>query len=115
VIVFAGEQRPSFKFGDESIRCGEFAVELLQQVVFLLRVGFFLRKMNIGLDVAVDGGELFIGGNLLFRAFPVAENALRGFLVVPEIGIRDARFEGFQALAILGRVKDSSARDGCAA
>jgi hypothetical protein len=115
VIVFAGEQRPGFELGDESFRRGEFAVELLQQVVFLLRVGFFLRKMNIRLDVAVDGGELFIGGNLLFGAFPVAEDTLRGFLIVPEIGIGDARFEGIQALAVLRCVKDSSARDGCAA
>jgi hypothetical protein len=35
---------------------------------------------------------------------------LRGFLIVPETGIGDARFEGFQAFALLRRVKDSSAR-----
>jgi hypothetical protein len=35
---------------------------------------------------------------------------LSALLVVPEIGVSHACFEGFQALAILRRVKDSSAR-----
>jgi len=47
---------------------------------------------------------------LIFGAFAVAENTLRSFLIAPEIRVSGARFEGFQALAILGRVKDSSAR-----
>jgi hypothetical protein len=34
---------------------------------------------------------------------------LRRFLIVPEIGLRDAGFEGFQALAMRSGVKDSSA------
>jgi len=33
---------------------------------------------------------------------------LRGFLIVPEIGLCDTGFEGFQALAMWGSVKDSS-------
>jgi hypothetical protein len=33
---------------------------------------------------------------------------LRGFLIVPEIGLRDARFEGLQAFAMWRGVKDSS-------
>jgi hypothetical protein len=33
---------------------------------------------------------------------------LRGFLIIPEIGLGDARFEGFQALAMWRGVKDSS-------
>jgi hypothetical protein len=33
---------------------------------------------------------------------------LRGFLIVPEIGLRDAGFEGLQALAMWRGVKDSS-------
>jgi hypothetical protein len=52
---------------------------------------------------------------LLFGALAFAENALRGFLIVPEIGVGDARFENFQALAVLRCVKDSSERDRCAA
>jgi hypothetical protein len=76
----------------------------------LLDVGFFLGEMDVGLDVAGDGRELFVRGNLFFGALALAENALCGFLVAPEIGVGDARFEGFQALAILWRVKDSSVR-----
>jgi hypothetical protein len=29
-------------------------------------------------------------------------------LIVPEVGLRDARFQGFQAFAVLRRVKESS-------
>ena len=60
-------------------------------------------------------GGWYIGGNLLFGALPFAENALCRFLVAPEIGIRGARFESLQALAVLRRVKDSSVRARCAA
>jgi len=52
---------------------------------------------------------------LFFRAFAVAENGLGFFLVVPEIGLSDPRFERFQAFAVLRRVKDSSGRVKCAA
>jgi hypothetical protein len=31
-------------------------------------------------------------------------------LIAPEIGVRDARFEGFQALTMLPGVKDNSAQ-----
>jgi hypothetical protein len=75
-----------------------------------LRVGFFLREMDVRLDVAGKRGQFVVRANLFFGALAVAENALRCFLVVPEIGIGDARFESFQALAVLRRVKDSSAR-----
>jgi hypothetical protein len=110
VIGLAGEQGPSFEFRDVAIRGGEFPVQLFQQIVLLLGVGLFLREIDVRLDVAVERCELFVGGNLLFGAFPLAENTLRRFLIVPESGIGDARFEGFQALAILRCVKDSSAR-----
>jgi hypothetical protein len=33
---------------------------------------------------------------------------LRGFLIVPEVGLGDAGFQGFQAFAVMGRVKESS-------
>jgi hypothetical protein len=111
VIVFAGEESPGFEFGNVGVSGGEFAVQLFQQVILLFRVGFFLGEIDISLDIAGDGGELFVSGNLLFSTLAVAENALRGFLIAPKIGIGGARFERFQALAILGRVKDSSARE----
>jgi len=77
----------------------------------LLDIGFFLSEMDVRLDVAGDGRELFVRGNLLFGALPFAENALCRFLIAPEIGIGDARFERLQALPVLRRVKDSSARE----
>jgi len=52
---------------------------------------------------------------LFFGALAFAEDALCGFLIVPEIGGGNARFKSFQALAVLRGVKDSSARAGCAA
>jgi hypothetical protein len=76
----------------------------------LLDVGLFLRKMDIGFDVARKGREFVVRGNLFFGALTLAENALRSFLIVPERGIGDARFERLQALAVLGSVKDSSVR-----
>jgi len=48
---------------------------------------------------------------LIFDALAVAEDALRFFLIAPEIGVGGARFEGFQAGAVLWSVKESSARE----
>jgi hypothetical protein len=67
--------------------------------------------MNIGFDIAGEGSKFFVGGNLFFGALAISEDALRRFLIVPEIGIGYASLQGFQALAILWRVKDSSARE----
>jgi hypothetical protein len=110
VIVLAGKKRLRFQFGDIVLRSRELAVQLFEKIVLLLGIGFFLREMDIGLYVAGDRGEFFVRGDLLFGALPLAQNALCGFLIVPEVGISDPRFEGFQALALLRRVKDSSAR-----
>lgn len=66
--------------------------------------------MNIGFEIAAEGSKFLVGGNLIFSALAIAEDALRRFLIVPEIGIGCASLEGFQALAILWRVKDSSGR-----
>jgi hypothetical protein len=110
VIVFAGKQRLGFQLGDVGIGGGEFAVQLFQKIVFLLRVGLFQREIDVRLDIAGGGCELFVRGNLFFGALAVAQNGLRGFLIAPEIGIGDARFEGFQAFAVLRGVKDSSGR-----
>jgi hypothetical protein len=110
VVVLAREESSCFKFGDVVIRGTEFPVELLEQIIFLLRVCLFLCKMDVGLNVGGYRSKFFVGSDLFFCAFPVAQNALCGFLVVPETGLGNARFEGFQVLAILWRVKDSSAR-----
>jgi len=110
MVFFSGKQRPGFQFRDVVFRRGELLVELFQQVVFLLRVGFFLGEMDVCFDVAGERSQLVVGANLLLSALPVSQNGLRCILVVPEIGIGDARFECFQAFAVLRRVKDSSAR-----
>jgi hypothetical protein len=95
VIGLAGQQRLGFQFGDEAIGSGELAVQLFQQVVLLLDIGFFLSEMDVGLDIAGDGREFLVGGNLFLGALALAENALRGFLIVPETGVGNARFESF--------------------
>jgi hypothetical protein len=110
VIGLPGEQRFGFQFGDVAVRDVELPVQLFQQIVFLLDVGFFLSEMDVGLDVAGDSGKLLVRGNLFFGALAFAENALCSFLIVPKIGVGDARFESLQALPVLRRVKDSSAR-----
>ena len=66
--------------------------------------------MNIGFEIAGKRIKFFVSGNLIFGALAIAEDALRRFLIVPEIGIGGASLEGFQAVAILRGVKDSSAR-----
>jgi hypothetical protein len=50
---------------------------------------------------------------LFFGALAVAKDGLRFFLVVPEFGLSDAGFEGFQTFAVLRCVKDSSERARC--
>ena len=110
MVVLAGEERLRFEFGDVGVCGSEFAVQFLEQIILLFGVGFFLSKMNVSFDITGNRSQFFVGGNLLFGAFAFAQNTLRGFLVVPESGIGDAGFEGLQALAILWRVKDNSAR-----
>jgi hypothetical protein len=66
--------------------------------------------MDVRFNIAGERGQLVVCVNLLFGALPVAQYALRCFLIVPETGIGDARFESFQAFAVQRRVKDSSAR-----
>jgi hypothetical protein len=93
VIGLAGEQRPGFEFAHIALGRGQFAVEVFQKVVALLGIAFFLQKTDIGLDVAGDGGELRVGGNLFLGALAVAQNGLRLFLFVPEIGVSNPGFE----------------------
>ena len=64
--------------------------------------------MDVRIEIAGNGGELFVGGDLIFRAFAIAQDGLRGFLIVPKIRRGDARFEGLQAFAMGRSVKDNS-------
>jgi len=52
---------------------------------------------------------------LIFGTLAVFQDALCFFLIVPEIRIGDALFEGLQARTVLLRVKDNSGRGGYAA
>jgi len=108
MIAYAGEQRFGFQVRDVSFGAVELAVELLDQIVALLGIGFFLRQVYVCVEVAGKRGELFVGGNLLLRALAIAQDGLRGFLIVPEIWLCDAGFEGLQTLAMWSSVKDSS-------
>jgi hypothetical protein len=71
--------------------------------------------MNVGIQIAGQRGELFVGGDLIFGALAVAQYGLRGFLIVPEIGLGDASFERFQAFAMRSSVKDNSEPWRCGA
>jgi hypothetical protein len=42
--------------------------------------------MDVSVQVAGKRSELFVGGDLIFRALAIAQDGLRGFLIVPEIG-----------------------------
>jgi hypothetical protein len=67
--------------------------------------------MDIRFNVSGERVQFFVRGDLLFSTLAVAENTLRGFLVVPKSGIGDAGFECFQAFTILRGVKDNSERE----
>ena len=115
MIGLAGEQRPGFELGYVALRGRQLAVEVFQKIVALRGVSFFTCEANVRLDVAGDGSELVVRGNLFFRAFAIAENGLCCFLIVPEFRVSDAGFERFQAFAVLRRVKESSGRAKCVA
>jgi hypothetical protein len=77
----------------------------------LLGVALSACQFDVRFDVAGERLQFLVGGELIFDALAVAENALRFFLIAPEIGVGGACFEGFQACAVLGSVKESSARE----
>jgi hypothetical protein len=77
----------------------------------LFGVGFATGEFDVRLDVARERIQFLVGGELLFDLLAVAENALRFFLIAPKIGVGGECFEGFQARAVLGNVKESSARE----
>jgi hypothetical protein len=59
----------------------------------LLGVRFFLRQVDVRLDVDGKRTEFFVGGDLLFGALAVAQHGLRFVLIAPKIGIGSAPFE----------------------
>ena len=51
-IVFAGKERFCFQVRDENVGGGELFRHVFENRLSLLAVGFFLREMEIGVDVA---------------------------------------------------------------
>jgi hypothetical protein len=90
-------------------------VELFQEIVALLGVRFFARQADVGVDVSCVSREFCVGADLLLGTPAVAQDGLRSFLIVPKVRLGDARFQRFQALAMLRGVKESSAPARCAA
>jgi len=108
VVAFAGQQGFGFEISDISFGVVQFAIEFFEQIVALLGVGFILGQIDVGVEIAGERSQPFVGGDLIFGALAIAQDGLRGFLIVPEVGLRDARFQRFQAFAMGSGVKDSS-------
>jgi len=108
MIAFAGKQGPGFQLANVILSVDELAFQFLQKVGALCSVGFFLRQMDIGVQVARQRSEFLVRRNLVFGPLAIAQNVLRRFLIAPEIRLSDAGFQGLQALAMRRRVKDSS-------
>jgi hypothetical protein len=73
-----------------------------------------VRHVEIRFDVADGARQLFVRGDVAFGVLALLQDALRLFLVLPKSGIAGLCFERFQAFAVGGDVKDSSARARCA-
>ena len=115
MVGFAGKQSFGFEVSDIRFRVVQLAVQLFQKIVALLGVGFFLGQIDVSVEIAGKRSELFVSGNLVFGALAIAQDGLRGFLIIPEVGLRDARFERFQAFAMGSGVKDNSEPWRCGA
>jgi hypothetical protein len=74
-----------------------------------------LREINIGFNIAGKRSEFLIRADAVFGTLSFAQDVLRCFLIVPEIGLRAAGFQRLQTLAILRGVKENSALARCAA
>jgi hypothetical protein len=69
--------------------------------------------MKIGFDVRDGARELLFRSDVGFSLFALLQNALCFFLVLPKGRVADFFFEGFQAFAAGGNVKDNSGRVRC--
>ena len=85
-VAFAGEQRFRFKFRDICIGGGEFLCDVFEKRIALRVVRFFLREMEISLDVARSCVERSSRRSRALRAACAPAAGLRLFLIVPEIG-----------------------------
>jgi hypothetical protein len=113
-VVFARQKRFGFEVGDIGVRGGDFLRQVLENRVALRIVGFFLREMKIGVQVADLALERFLSLDAILELFALLQGGLRLFLVLPEIQIVYFFFEGGTLLPGGRGVKDSSAPARCA-
>ena len=92
-IVFTGEQGFRFQFGDVVVGRGEFLGDVFEERVALGVVFFFLREVEVGVDVALFSVESHFGVDTVFDGLALLQGGLRFFLVLPEIGVAGFCFE----------------------
>ena len=83
---------------------------MLQTLVLGLIAGVIYSLIAVGITLVYKCSRVLNFAQVELGTLSLAQNALRSFLVVPKIGVGDACLESLQALTILWRVKDSSAR-----
>ena len=92
-VVFAGEERFCFEAGNVGISGGDFFGDVFEERGALGVILFFFGEMEIGLDVAHFAIERVLGVDAVFDYFPLLEDGLGLFLILPEIGVADFFFE----------------------
>lgn len=92
-IVIAREKRLRFEVGDVSIGRSDFLRYVFKERRALGIVFLFLSKMEIGFDVADLAAEGVFGMDAVFDCFPLLQDGLGLFLVLPEIRVADFFFE----------------------
>jgi hypothetical protein len=75
-----------------------------------LCIGLFVRQMEIGFQVFLNAPQNLFRFQALFDRLALLQRALRLLLVLPEVGGRCFALEFAEAGAVLGGVKESSAR-----
>ena len=58
----------------------------------LVGIAFFGRETYVGFDVTGKVGEFFVGVDLVFGTLAIAQDGLRGVLIIPEIRVGYAGF-----------------------
>ena len=102
--VLAGEQHGRLQVIHHLAKLGEFADDFRRDVFALA------AQLKQCVDIADQRGDSGILVECRFQALALLHQLLAGFLVVPEIGLRDLLFDLRQLLLFGGNVKDSSAQ-----
>jgi hypothetical protein len=86
-IVFAGEQRFGFEFGEIGVRRGQFFGNLFEERIALGVVFFFLCEAEVGFDVAFFSVEGRFGAYAVFDLFALLQRFLGLGLILPKIRV----------------------------